>query len=93
MVRLVEERAGFLPGALFISPVGELGAHHRKGVGSDLRIAQPFHWTPGGLLALPLSFDNSFAWLVTPPVSIRTMSAPVPRSRAVSNYIRRSRGD
>jgi hypothetical protein len=49
VVRLVEKSAGFLPGALFVSPVRELGTHHRKGIRPYLRIAQPFHWTPGGL--------------------------------------------
>ena len=51
VVRLIEKRAAFLPGALFISPVRELGTHHRKGVGSDLRIAQSLHRTAGACSA------------------------------------------
>ena len=38
-VGLVEERAGFPPGALLISPIGELELHHGKRVGSYLRVA------------------------------------------------------
>ena len=49
MVRLVEKRAGLLPRTLLISPVRELGTHHRKGVGSDLRIAQALHRTRDAL--------------------------------------------
>src|SRR5207244_2942086 len=36
VVRLVEKGAGLPPGTLFISPVRELGAHHRKGIWSYL---------------------------------------------------------
>ena len=49
VVGLVEKSAGFPPGTLFVSPVGELGTHHRKGIWSYLRIAQQFNWTPDGL--------------------------------------------
>jgi hypothetical protein len=49
VVRLVEKGAGFLPCTLFISPVCELGSHHRKCVRPYLRIAQQFDWTPGCL--------------------------------------------
>ena len=49
VVGLIEKRAGFPPGTLLISPVGELMLHHGKRVGSDLRIAQEFHGIPGGL--------------------------------------------
>jgi hypothetical protein len=46
---LVEERARLAPRALFVSPVRELGAHHRKGVGSDLRVSQQLYGTAGAL--------------------------------------------
>src|SRR5580658_2228203 len=46
VVRLVEQSAALLPGALFIPPVSEFGAHHWKGIGSNLRITQPFHRAP-----------------------------------------------
>ena len=49
VVGLVEQRAGFAPGTLFVSPVGELVAHHGKGVRPDLRIAQQLNGTLGGL--------------------------------------------
>ena len=45
---LVEESAGFAPGALFVSPVGELVTDHREGVGANLRIAQQFNRTSDG---------------------------------------------
>ncbi len=49
MVRLVQKSAGLPPGALFISPVRELGTHHREGIWSYLRITQQFNRTPDGL--------------------------------------------
>jgi hypothetical protein len=49
MVRLIEKRAGFPPGTLLISPVGELRLHHGKRVRPDLRIAQQLDGTPRGL--------------------------------------------
>src|ERR1039458_9528253 len=45
---LVEESAGFAPGALFVSPVGELVAHHGEGIRAYLRIAQHFNGTRDG---------------------------------------------
>ena len=49
VVGLVEKSAGFTPGALLISPVGELVTHHRAGIGADLRVAQQFNRARDGL--------------------------------------------
>src|SRR5579872_4599956 len=49
VVRLVEKRAGFLPGPLLIPPVAELGTYHRKGIRSDLRIPQHLDRIAGSL--------------------------------------------
>src|SRR3990172_832338 len=46
VVRLVIKHTGFLPGALFISPVCELGRNHWIDIGSSLRITQQLNWTP-----------------------------------------------
>jgi hypothetical protein len=48
VVRLIEQGAGFAPGTLLVSPVGELVLHDGKGVGSDLRISQQIDRIPGG---------------------------------------------
>ncbi len=40
VIGLVEEHTGFLPGALFIPPVGVLGRNDRINIGAGLRVAQ-----------------------------------------------------
>jgi hypothetical protein len=49
VMRLVEQGAGFAPRPLFVSPVREFMTHDRKGVGSDLRIAQQLNRVSCGL--------------------------------------------
>ena len=49
IVRLVEQGTAFLPGTLFVCPVGKLRGNHWKGIGSDLRIAQRCYRAPGAL--------------------------------------------
>jgi hypothetical protein len=40
VVGLIEKGARLPPGSLFISPVRELGANYRKGIGAYLRLTQ-----------------------------------------------------
>ena len=49
VVRLIEQRAAVAPGLLLISPIGEFMLHHRKSIGSDLRVPQHFNRITGGL--------------------------------------------
>jgi len=49
MVRLIKQRAGFTPGALFVSPVGELMTYDRKRIRPNLRITQHVDWITSSL--------------------------------------------
>jgi hypothetical protein len=49
VMRLIEESTSFPPRPLFVSPVGEFGAHDGECIRADLRISQEFYRTPDGL--------------------------------------------
>ena len=70
VMRLVEERARFAPRALLVAPVGELVLHHRKGIGTDLGIAQQVHRGGYRLQQLLQVLIHSDA-LTPPPASCR----------------------
>jgi hypothetical protein len=49
VIRLVEQHAAVLPGALLVSPVRKLGWHNRINIRADLGVPQEIYRIPGRL--------------------------------------------
>jgi hypothetical protein len=76
MVRLIEERARFPPGALLVPPIGEFVANHREGVWTYLRVTQQLNRAPCGLQSFFQALVTHLRWQLPPEVRVNYIQAP-----------------